>query len=630
MTYNILESINGQEDLKKLGDGQIPLLADEIRDYIIETVKNNGGHLSSNLGVVELTLALYKVFDFTHDHLIFDVGHQSYTHKILSGRKDRFDTLRKPGGLSGFTKSSESPYDAFGAGHSSTSLSAALGFAEADKLEKNENYTIAVIGDGAYTGGMIHEALNNCKKDLRLIIILNENEMSISKNIGLFANSLAKMRSSEKYFKVKKCTRKTVRNIPLIGEFLFKGIRFVKKAVKNKLYGSNYFENLGLYYLGPCDGNDYDRLLVLLNEAKEYKGSTVIHIKTQKGRGYEPAEKDPGAYHSIKPKDFKEPETNFTKEFNKHLVDLASQNNSICAVTASMTGGTGLTLFEKTFPDRFFDVGIAEEHALTFSAGLSANGKIPVFCVYSSFLQRGYDNLIHDIALQRRNVVLGVDRCGINSSDGATHSGIFDVSFLSGIPGTEIFVPLSYENIRKSLDLAIKTDKLSAIRYNCVEENEALLERFGDDCIHADFFKTDIKDLEALDGIIVSYGNTVNEAAKAADFMKRFKKNIGVVALELLKPYEYPVKLLNALSKKKKLPLVFIEEGIRYGGAGEIILDLLKEKVSPYADDYTILAIDDNFAELKNDSDRFEQCGISYKNAVKVLAERLLSKESVL
>ncbi len=480
-TYPILARINGPEDLKALPASDMEPLAAEIRKCLVERVSENGGHLASNLGVVELTLAIHRVFSSPKDHIIFDVGHQCYVHKLLTGRKDLFPTIRQSGGLSGFPKRSESEHDAFGTGHSSTSLSAALGFAEADRLDHSDAYTVCVLGDGAYTGGMIHEALNNCKKDLRLIIILNENEMSISKNIGRFATSLSHLRSSRGYIKTKNAIGRFFRRIPLIGRKIFNRLLHIKKGLKSAVYGSNIFEDLGLFYLGPADGNREDSVEKLLQEAKDCSQSCIIHLKTQKGKGYTPAEETPDRFHGMAPAASPcSNEPTFSEAMSRHLCEMAADDKRICAITAAMASGTGLELFRKEYPKRFFDVGIAEEHAVTFAAGLSASGKRPAVAIYSTFLQRAYDNIIHDVALQGLPAVFFVDRAGLNLSDGPTHAGVFDVAFLSEIPGLRIYTPITVAALRQAMDEAFACGEPCAVRYPNGRENRAVVERFYD------------------------------------------------------------------------------------------------------------------------------------------------------
>ena len=579
--YPLIARAENREELKKMGKDELFPLCSEIREFLIEKVTENGGHLASNLGVVELTVALHRVFDFPNDHLIFDVGHQSYTHKILTGRREGFDKLRKRGGMSGFTKREESQFDCFGAGHSSTSVSAAIGFAEAERMNGSDKYTVAVLGDGAFTGGMVHEALNNCRRDLKLIIILNENEMSISKNTGAFASLIAKIRASKSYYKNKRRTVKIIKKIPLIGKGLFALIKKIKKGFKNKLYKSNYFEDLGLYYLGPVDGNDMARVERLLSEAKSANQSTVIHLRTVKGRGYMPAEKDPGAFHSVSPKGT-EKVKNFSSRMGEVLTELASENEKICAVTAAMASGTGLVGFEKAHPDRFFDVGIAEEHALTFCAGLAANGYKPYFAVYSSFLQRGYDNLIHDIALQNLPVTVLVDRAGISEGDGATHHGIFDVSFLMQIPNMSIFAPASFASLERIMMNTQTSMTPVAVRYsNCGDIKE-----FSGFAPVSDFVYKNFEN--ECETVIITYGKIVSEAVKAAKKID----SCGVILIEQIKPMKPICDVLNGILPKNVKNVIFLEEGIKNGGAGMV----LGQEISlPDGCRYIHLGIDDVF-----------------------------------
>ncbi len=592
----ILEKINSPNDLSKLTYEELDLLSSEIREFLTEKVSKTGGHLASNLGVVELTLALHRVFELPNDRIIWDVGHQSYVHKILTGRKDRFDMLRQGGGLSGFTNRDESEYDCFGAGHSSTSISAALGFAEADKLNGRDSYTVAVVGDGAFTGGMIHEALNNCNNDLRLIIIINENEMSISKNIGSFARSLAKFRVKKGYLKTKRATRNIVKKIPLIGGVLFRMLRDTKKWFKNVVYGSNYFEDMGLYYLGPVDGHNVASLERLLNEAKSTGKSAVIHVKTTKGKGFAPAENDPGRYHGMAAENADSSAGSFSSVMGEYITELAEKDNSICAVTAAMSDGTGLTRFAERHSDRFYDVGIAEEHALTFAAGLAAAGMKPVTAIYSTFLQRGYDNIIHDIALQKLPVVMCIDRAGLNSGDGATHHGIFDVSFLSSIPNITLYTPITNEGLKASIDAALASGQPSAVRYPNGKESDEIVERFYPNRdfsrigARADFLSDD-----EVKTVIITHGRIVKEALKAEKMLKEQGIKTGVILLEKLKPYgECAEAVKNLLPDSAEL-VVFVEEEIRNGGMGMLLSDKLTEIGALDGRKHIIMAIDDSF-----------------------------------
>ena len=574
--YNILSQISSPCDVKALSENDVTLLAEQVRDFLINHVTKNGGHLASNLGVVELSIALHRVFNTPHDHIIWDVGHQSYVHKMLTGRCDMFDTLRKSGGLSGFTSRSESEHDCFGAGHSSTSLSAALGFAEADKLSGSDAYTVAVLGDGAFTGGMIHEALNNCDKDLKLIIVINENEMSISKNTGRFANSLASLRSKPGYFQTKKTTGKIIKKIPLIGKSLFAFIRGVKKSLKNLLYGSNYFEDIGLYYIGPIDGNDEGSVETVLREATKLNESVVIHLKTKKGKGYEPAEREPHLYHSLAPVGTARPDKTFSSECGRILCENALKNNDIIAITAAMSYGTGLEAFHKTYPDRFFDVGIAEEHALTFAAGLAAAGKRPIAAIYSTFLQRGFDNILHDIALQNLPVVMCIDRAGLNSGDGVTHHGIFDVAFLSGLPNVRIYTPSTYKSLELAIAEALTLNCPCAIRYPAGSENEKIKNAFevSENAIKA--VKRQLDMPEKCEIVLISHGRMVGEALKASELLCSQKMVSGVIMLERLTPYdEIATEVIKVLPSAVR-HIFLLEEEIRAGGMGMLLSDALK------------------------------------------------------
>jgi len=599
---SLLEKINSPDDLKRLStDGMEPLAA-EIREFLIHRIIENGGHLASNLGVVELSLAIHRVFSTPHDHVIFDVGHQSYVHKLLTGRRDRFDTLRQGGGISGFPKITESEHDCFGTGHSSTSLSAALGFAESDKLSGSDAYTVCIFGDGAYTGGMIHEALNNCRKNLRLIIILNENEMSISKNIGRFAKTLSKLRSSKGYFRTKNATASFLQKIPLIGKKLFSGLLKIKMSIKSALYGSNYFENLGLYYLGPVDGNDEEAVEQLLREAKKTGQSCVVHLKTKKGKGYAPAEATPDRFHGMSPAGKKAPaKRNFSEEMGAILTEVAKENDKICAITAAMASGTGLEQFRIAHPDRFFDVGIAEEHAVTFAAGLAANGYRPVVAVYSTFLQRSYDNIIHDVALQQLPVVFCIDRAGLNDSDGATHHGIFDVAFLSEIPNLHIYTPITRNALFNAMSNALQSEMPCAIRYPNDYELEEVISAFycdkDDNCIRTrnDYLHTTDSSPEVQDAILITDGRIVTEAIKAKEQFCLQGRKLGLILLEQIKPYHKIAAEIDPMLPQKPCKIVFLEEEIRAGGMGMMLSDALASYDVMKNKDVRIMALDNEF-----------------------------------
>lgn len=608
--YPLLNTINSPADLKKLPDDRLPALCQELRDFLTENVLHTGGHLASNLGVVELTVAIHRAFDAPADSIIWDVGHQSYVHKILTGRRDAFSTLRQPGGLSAFTRRDESEYDPFGAGHSSTSLSAAMGIARAKKLSGDPSYTVAVLGDGAFTGGLIHEALNNADPELKLILILNENEMSISRNIGGLAKHLHKLRQSRRYYNTKRVTRNILYRIPLVGRPLFRVIRGCKQVLKNALYNSNYFENLGMYYLGPVDGHDCGALERMLTEAKESGQSTVLHVKTIKGKGFAPAEAQPGLYHGVTPGNTP-PIHNFSEEMGNILCEMAKKDEKILAITAAMAEGCGLTGFAERFPDRFFDVGIAEEHALVFAAGLAAQGYKPVFAVYSTFLQRGYDNIIHDIALQKLPVTVCIDRASLANGDGPTHHGIFDAAFLGQIPGIDLYAPFDFESLRECMERAMAADHPVFIRYPNSGKDPYAREicRYGDFGVRSCFRPGD-----KVDAILVTYGKEAAEVISAATRLyNRTKLVCGIVIAEQIFPCTPLAGFLEQCRDAlgQAVPILFIEEGIRNGGAGMILSDTLRRNGKAADCPLEILAIDDPFRIPAVKQSYFDCHGIS-------------------
>lgn len=608
--YELLNSINSPDDVKALDEKQLESLCEEIREFLVEKVSVTGGHLASNLGAVELSVALHRVFSTPKDHIVWDVGHQSYVHKLLTGRREDFDTLRQNGGLSGFTKRSESEHDAFGAGHSSTSISAALGLAEADKLSGSDAYTVAVVGDGAFTGGMIHEALNNCEGNLKLVIIINENEMSISKNIGRFADSLSKIRSSERYFNTKKATVKLLESIPLVGKGLLKLLKKTKKGIKNLLYGSNYFENMGLYYLGPVDGNDVDALEDILSLAKKQKDSVIVHIKTKKGKGYAPAEKDPDKFHSLAPAGSART-TSFSEQFGRILCELAKKDGRVVGITAAMCEGTGLDGFRQTYPERFFDVGIAEPHAVTFAAGLAAGGKRPFAAIYSTFLQRAYDNVLHDVALQNLPVCLCIDRAGLNPSDGPTHHGIFDVAFLSQIPELKIYTPATYSALENALCDALECGAPCAVRYPRGSESMLVKEHFYKDKNEGVGIRADFNPYEKLQAVVVTHGRIAAEAIKAQAELADEGIRVGIILLEFLKPYSECARLVAEAIGNNTCPVVTYEEEIKNGGAGMLLSDKLCEDHGFDRAKISVMAVDDCFGFGKKGESIYETLGIS-------------------
>lgn len=468
----LLNSINSPRDLAKLNNDQLDSLADEIRRYLVSVVSKNGGHLASNLGVVETTIALHKVFDFKNDRLILDVGHQCYVHKLLTGRREGFEDLRKRGGIAGFPKTTESEYDAFNTGHSSTSVSAAIGIMRSDALAGRKRSVVALIGDGALTGGMAYEALDDVgQQQLPLIVVLNDNEMSISGNVGGMSRHLARVRSGRRYRGFKKRFSRALKKIPLIGKRLSSGLEGLKNRIKYFVLPNVLFEELGFTYLGPINGHDISALTEVFEHAKHMDKPVVIHVITHKGKGYEPAERNPEKFHGIGKFDEKTGECvskpGNSAIFAEELCRLAGENEKLVAITAAMTSGTGLEAFKKLYPERFFDVGIAEQHAVTMAAGMAISGSLPVFCVYSSFLQRAYDQLLHDVCLQGLKVIIGVDRAGLVGADGETHHGIYDIAYMLSLPGMTLFSPSSEQELRLCLDTAVGSCAgPCAVRYN--------------------------------------------------------------------------------------------------------------------------------------------------------------------
>lgn len=566
---DLIDKINSPKDIKNLSFEELERLCAQIRAFLIDNISKTGGHLASNLGVVELTVALHKVFNAPSDSIVWDVGHQTYVHKILTGRKDKFDTLRQLNGISGFTNPKESPYDEFLTGHSSTSVSAALGIAKANALLKNDFKSIAIIGDGALTGGMAFEALNNAgRSEENIIVILNDNEMSISRNVGGMAKYLSKLRSAPVYFAIKDKTYNLLKKVPLIGKGIVKLIIAWKTALKDILYHSTMFEEMGFVYLGPADGHNLKNLCELLVRASTINKPVLLHINTVKGKGYTYAEENPTDYHGISKFDkvngvsSLNGNIDFSGIFGEKLCELAEKDEKICAVTAAMTTGTGLKSFEDKFKNRFFDVGIAEQHAVTFSAGLAKKGFIPVFSVYSSFLQRAYDQLLNDVYLQNLKVVLAIDRAGITGEDGETHQGIYDTAFLNTIPKIKIFSPSNYNELREMLNNAVyETDGLSAVRYpKGAQDIDA--ENSGYDGSIYKLIKTPSSKI-----LIITYGRLYYNAVRAVSILKEKGIVADILKLNIIKPIEKSVK--DIISKYDKI--VFFEEGIENGGIGETV-----------------------------------------------------------
>lgn len=572
-----LKDLSLPQDLKSLEIPQCKSICREVRNILISTVSKTGGHLASNLGAVELTLALHRNFSSPDDKIIWDVGHQTYTHKILTGRMDKFSTLRQENGISGFPKPEESEHDIFISGHSSTSISVACGISKAMELQGKDNYTVAVIGDGALTGGMAYEGLNNAGKsnNKNLIVILNDNEMSISKNVGSLAKYLTSLRGKEKYLHTKRAVEKTLINIPVVGMPVARGIKNSKDVFKERLLNNTQctmFEDMGFIYLGPVDGHDIEALDEVLRTAKSYKSPVLVHVSTIKGKGYPPAEKNPGEYHGISRFDIVtgnpevSSENSYSAVFGKELAELAGQDEKICAVTAAMKYGTGLQYFCEKYRERFFDVGIAEEHAVTFSAGLASMGFIPVFAVYSTFLQRAYDQLIHDASISGVHIVLGIDRAGIVGEDGETHQGMFDVPMLMSVPNTVIYSPSCYEELKMCLHQAIYKEKnITAVRYPRGCDKTV----FNKSNLNLSYTFTDSENSDIL---LVSYGRIYDEVYKAQSILNG--DGISCSLLKLTKIFPLSGEIVEKASEYSKI--IFFEES--YGGISVLFGDLLIEK----------------------------------------------------
>lgn len=588
--YEVLNNIDSIEDVKKLDIDKLNILCEDIRHFLIYYISKTGGHLASNLGAIEITLAMHYVFNSPLDKIIFDVGHQCYTHKIITGRKKLFNTIKSQGGISGFPKPSESEHDSFIAGHSSTSVSAGLGISRAVSALNKDDYTIAFIGDGAFTAGMVYEALNNIsKKDKKLIIIFNNNDMSISKNVGSFAKYINNIRSRSTYYKFKKGFEKTLDTIPFLGKPLKKTIIFSKTILKDIIYHSNFFEDMGFHYIGPLDGHNLNDLISALKYAKTLNKAVFIHIETIKGKGYRHAEKNPTEYHGVSKFDIEtgNPDVNsgdsFSDVFGKTIKDLATKNKNIFAITAAMEDGTGLQYFRSQHPDRFFDVGIAEQHAVTFCAGLACSGMLPVFAVYSTFLQRAYDQVIHDLAIDSKKVILCIDRAGVVGDDGETHQGIFDVCFLSCVPNITIFSPCRYDELILCLNEAVKESMsgVIAIRYPKGKDDGSLNDRN----LNIDYSY----ESSGSDILIISYGrifkNVINCVKSLSD------KGIKVSTLQLVKLKPISEKVFDVAKVYKKV--YFFEEGIKIGGIAQQFFQSLYE--SGFRGLYKTIAIDDQF-----------------------------------
>lgn len=563
-----LEKIKKANDIKKIEKEHYNDLAQEIRDFLIQKISVTGGHLGSNLGCVELTMALHLALTLPQDKIIWDVGHQSYTHKLLTGRQEGFDMLRKFGGMSGFPKRKESDCDAFDTGHSSTSISAGLGMVKARDIQKQDFTVVSVIGDGALTGGMAYEALNNAGKlDMNFIVILNDNNMSISENVGGVSKYLNAIRTTENYLDLKSTVYNTLIGMQH-GETMVEGIRKVKNDVKRLVVPGMYFEDLGVTYMGPVDGHDIPKMVRFIQEAKKVKGTVLIHMQTVKGKGYAPAEKHPARFHGAEPFDIEtglplNPRTkaHYTDIFSTVMIKLAQRDKRVVAITAAMPDGTGLKRFRNIYPDRFFDVGIAEEHAVTFAAGLAAGGLRPVVAIYSSFLQRAYDQIVHDVCLQNLPVIFAIDRAGLVGSDGETHQGIFDLSYLNSIPNMHIMAPKNKWELSDMLKFALQFEGPTAIRYPRGEAYDGLQE-FRAPMVYG---KSEVI-YEEEDICLMAVGSMVKTAVSARKILKDIGYSCSLVNARFVKPIDE--ELIKELAKDHKV-LVTMEENVESGGFGE-------------------------------------------------------------
>lgn len=596
--YMILERIQKENDIKTLTPKELDILRDEIREFLVESISKTGGHLASNLGVIELTMALHLAFDLPKDKIIWDVGHQSYTHKLLTGRKDGFATLRQLGGMSGFPKSAESDSDCFNTGHSSTSISAGLGMAQARELTGEDYYVVSVIGDGALTGGMAFEALNNASQlKSNFIIVLNDNNMSISENVGGLNRYLSNFRTADAYSGLKANVKNSLSQIPGVGKKMVQKIHNAKSGIKQLFVPGMFFEEMGLIYLGPVDGSNIAEMRKTFNEAKRVDGPVLVHVLTKKGAGYLPAERHPARFHGTEPFEIetgiptnKRKKANYTDVFSTVMLKLAERNQKVVAITAAMADGTGLKRFHLNYPERFFDVGIAEEHAVTFAAGMAKSGLIPVFAVYSSFLQRAYDQIMHDVCLQNLPVVFAIDRAGLVGSDGETHQGIFDLSFLSTIPNMTILAPKNKWELSDMMKFAVAFGAPVAVRYPRGLAYDGLKE-FREP---VELGKSEML-YEESEIALFALGSMIPIAEEVRNMLKENGHSCTLVNARFAKPFDEA--MIRKLAGSHKL-LVTMEENVKSGGMGEHIESfLLKENL-----DVSILpvSVPDQFVEHGN------------------------------
>jgi len=602
MDNTLLSTIDSPADLRQLSKEDLPKLAEEIRSLIVDKVHQTGGHISSNLGVVELTIALHYVFNSPEDRFVWDVGHQSYVHKILTGRRDRMDSMRQPGGLSGFPKRSESDYDTFGVGHSSTSISAALGMAIAAQTNNDSRRSVAIIGDGALTAGQAYEALAHAGDlNANVLVILNDNEMSISKNVGGMSNYLARLLSGNFYASAREGSKKVLEKIPPAWEIA----RRAEEHVKGMVVPGTLFEEMGFNYIGPVDGHDLETLIATLSNLRERKGPQFLHIVTQKGKGYEPAEQQPGKYHGVSPAGSKSSGPTYTQIFGKWLCDMAARSPDLIGITPAMCDGSGLNAFSEQFPDRYFDVGIAEQHAVTLAAGLACEGKKPVVAIYSTFLQRAYDQLIHDVAIQNLPVMFAIDRAGLVGADGPTHAGSFDLSYLRCIPNMVVMAPADEDECRKMLTTGHKYKGPTAVRYprgtgiGCTVEPELASLEIG---------KAELKH-QGEKTAILAFGSMVQPAIEAAKEI-----NATIVNMRFVKPLD--TTLIQEMAATHDL-IMTIEENSIQGGAGSAVNEYLHEIKQSTA--VINLGLPDKFIDHGNHQQMLSDCGLDADGIVNTI-----------
>ena len=605
----MLEKIQKPNDIKKIPADQLPALAEEIREFIIESLSKTGGHLASNLGVVELTIAMHRVFDLPKDKLIWDVGHQSYTHKILTGRKDGFETLRREGGISGFPKRSESDCDVFDTGHSSTSISAGVGYVRARELKKENYSVVSIIGDGALTGGMAYEALNNAVSlKSNFIIVLNDNEMSITENVGGMSSYLSGLRTASAYTGFKMDVTKALNRIPGIGPGMVDAMRKTKSSIKQIIIPGMLFEDMGLTYLGPVDGHNIPQLIKTFQEAKRFEGPILVHVLTQKGRGYEPAMRHPARFHGVGPFDVKtglpvgKSNPTYTDVFSTVMRKMGDRRKDVAAVTAAMMTGVGLKRFSNMFPDRCFDVGIAEEHAVTFAAALSLGGITPVVAIYSSFLQRAYDQIMHDVCMQNLHVVFAIDRAGLVGYDGETHHGIFDLSYLGSMPNMTILAPKNLWELSDMIKFAVDYDGPIAVRYPRGEAYTGLKEFRAPICLG----KSEVIH-EGSRVALLAVGSMVKMAEEVQKQLKeRMDMDAALVNARFVKPIDE--ELLRSFADTYEL-VVTLEENVKDGGFGERVLAFAEEEDLPFG--VEIIALPDRFIPHGSVSYQMKQVGFT-------------------